>query len=187
MLSATYFKHVLWLLVAVTLALQWVALHISRLHLEPQWEAVSSGLGIFGAAFLLMGGGAGTKRPAASSRDCASSFDCGAARDFIGATGPTRHEHGRFAFLKGQQWTLLIGMLPVVYAVSARGLGAMEMDQRQVEEMFLTGAQSLFAVAILANLSFSLMAAIVIFALFATQLLVPDPAFRYYYSIFYVG
>jgi hypothetical protein len=59
-----------------------------------------------------------------------------------------------------------------VYAVSARGLGAME---------------SLFAVAILANLSFSLMAAIVIFALFATQLLVPDPAFRYYYSIFYVG
>ena len=52
----------------------------------------------------------------------------------------------------------------------------MEMDQRQVEEMFLTGAQSLFAVAILANLSFSLMAAIVIFALFATQLLVPDPA-----------
>lgn len=37
------------------------------------------------------------------------------------------------------------------------------------------------------NLSFSLMAAIVIFALFATQLLVPDPAFRYYYSIFYVG
>jgi hypothetical protein len=53
--------------------------------------------------------------------------------------------------------------------------------------MFLTGAQSLFAVAILANLSFSLMAAIVIFALFATQLLVPDPAFRDYYSIFYVG
>jgi cation:H+ antiporter len=78
-------------------------------------------------------------------------------------------------------------MVPVVYAVSARGLGAMEMDQRQVEEMFLTGAQSLFAVAILANLSFSLMAAIVIFALFATQLLVPDPAFRYYYSIFYAG
>jgi hypothetical protein len=53
MVSATHFKHVLWLLVAVTLALQWVALHISRLHLEPQWEAVSSGLGIFGAAFLL--------------------------------------------------------------------------------------------------------------------------------------
>jgi hypothetical protein len=45
----------------------------------------------------------------------------------------------------------------------------------------------LFAVAILANLSFSLMAAIVIFALFATQLLVRDSAFRYYYSIFYVG
>ena len=44
MLSATDFKHILWLLVAVAVALQWVVLHISRLHLEPQWEAVSSGL-----------------------------------------------------------------------------------------------------------------------------------------------
>lgn len=131
MLSATHFKHVLWLLVAVTLALQWVALHISKTASGPQWEAVSSGLGIFWRSLpSFMGGGAGTKRPAASSRDCASSFDCGAARDLIRATGPTRHEHGRFAFLKGQQWTLLIGMLPVVYAVSARGLGAMEVSVR---------------------------------------------------------
>ena len=38
-----------------------------------------------------------------------------------------------------------------------------EMDQRQIEEMFLTAAQSLFAVAILANLSFSLGEVIVIF------------------------
>jgi cation:H+ antiporter len=82
---------------------------------------------------------------------------------------------------------LVIGMLPVVYAVSAGRLGPMELNQHQVEETFLTAAQSLFAVAILANLSFSLMEAIVIFLLFATRLLVPDPAFRYYYSIFYVG
>jgi cation:H+ antiporter len=62
----------------------------------------------------------------------------------------------------------------------------MEMDQRQVEEMFLTAAQSLFAVAILANLSFSLVEAIVIFVLFSTQLFFPDPAFRFYYSFIYV-
>ncbi len=53
---------------------------------------------------------------------------------------------------KVNQWTLLIGMLPVVFMVSAGRLGPMEMDQRQIEEMFLTAAQSLFAVAILANL-----------------------------------
>ncbi|MGE5218343.1 MAG: sodium:calcium antiporter [Chloroflexota bacterium] len=88
---------------------------------------------------------------------------------------------------KVNQWTLLIGMLPVVYAVSAGNPAGMHMDSRQVEEMFLTAAQSLFAVAILANLSFSLLEAMAIFLLFSTQLLFPDPEFRFYYSIFYVA
>jgi cation:H+ antiporter len=88
---------------------------------------------------------------------------------------------------KVNQWTLLVGMLPVVYAVSAGRLGPMEMDARQMEEVFLTAAQSLFAVAVLANLSFSLVEAIIIFALFSTQLLVPDPSFRYYYSFMYIA
>jgi cation:H+ antiporter len=87
---------------------------------------------------------------------------------------------------KVNQWTLLIGMLPVVFVVSAGRLGPMVLDQRQVEEMFLTAAQSLFAVAILANLSFSLVEATIIFLLFSTQLLFPDPQFRYYYSFFYI-
>jgi cation:H+ antiporter len=87
---------------------------------------------------------------------------------------------------KVNQWTLLVGMLPVVYCVSAGDWDGMQMDSRQVEEMFLTSAQSLFAVAILANLSFSLFEALVIFLLFSTQLLFPDPEFRFYYSIFYV-
>jgi cation:H+ antiporter len=88
---------------------------------------------------------------------------------------------------KVNQWTLLIGMLPVVFAISAGRLGPMEMDQRQIEEMFLTAAQSLFAVAILANLSFSLVEATVIFVLFSTQLFFPDPLFRFYYSFLYVA
>jgi cation:H+ antiporter len=87
---------------------------------------------------------------------------------------------------KVNQWTLLIGMLPVVYAISAGRVGPMEMDARQAEEILLTAAQSLFAVAILANLSFSLTEAVVIFVLFSTQLLIPDPAFRYYYSFLYI-
>jgi cation:H+ antiporter len=87
---------------------------------------------------------------------------------------------------KVNQWTLLIGMLPVVFAISAGRFGPMVLDQRQVEEMLLTAAQSLFAVAILANLSFSLMEATIIFLLFSTQLLFPDPQFRYYYSFFYI-
>ncbi len=88
---------------------------------------------------------------------------------------------------KVNQWTLLIGMLPVVYSISAGNAGGMHMDSRQIEEMFLTAAQSLFAVAVLVNLSFSLFEAAVIFILFSTQLLFPDPAFRFYYSFFYIA
>src|SRR5499425_3269595 len=57
---------------------------------------------------------------------------------------------------KVNQWTLLVGMLPLVYMFSAGRFMPMEMDERQTEEILLTAAQSLFAVAILANLSFSL-------------------------------
>jgi cation:H+ antiporter len=87
---------------------------------------------------------------------------------------------------KVNQWTLLIGMLPVVYSISAGNSAGMHIDERQVEELFLTAAQSLFAVAVLANLSFSILEAATIFLLFSTQLLFTDPEFRFYYSIFYI-
>src|SRR5258707_9754708 len=66
---------------------------------------------------------------------------------------------------KVNQWTLLIGMLPIVYAVSAGSAGGMHMDARQVEEMFLPAAQSIFAVAVLSQFSFFLLRAPRIFLL----------------------
>ena len=87
---------------------------------------------------------------------------------------------------KVNQWTLLIGMLPIVYVISAAEIKPMVMDSRQVQEVLLTAAQSLFAVAILANLSFTLTKASLLFILFSTQLLIPDPRFRYYYSFLYI-
>ncbi|HEY7167097.1 MAG TPA: sodium:calcium antiporter [Candidatus Binatia bacterium] len=88
---------------------------------------------------------------------------------------------------KINQWTLLIGMLPVVYAISSGRVEAMQMDQRQVEELLLTAAQSIFAVAVLMNLSFSVGEALLLFVLFSLQLLIPDPRFRYYFSFLYIG
>lgn len=84
------------------------------------------------------------------------------------------------------QWTLLVGMLPLAYNLSAGHLWAMHLDARQTEEIFLTSAQSLFAIAVLANLSFSLAEASLIFILFATQLFFTDPAIRYAYAIAYL-
>ena len=87
---------------------------------------------------------------------------------------------------KINQWTLLVGMLPVVYALSLGQLSPMHMDDRQVEELLLTAAQSVFAVAVLSDLSFAVGEALLLFVLFATQLLIPDPRFRYYYAFGYI-
>jgi len=87
---------------------------------------------------------------------------------------------------KVNQWTLLIGTLPLAYNLSAGHLGAMHLDARQTEEIFLTAAQSLFAIAVLANLSFSLVEAGLIFVLFVTQLFFTDPLSRHLYAIGYI-
>jgi cation:H+ antiporter len=46
-------RNLLWLLGSVLAAAQWIVLRAIGVHLEPQWEALASGVGIFGAAFLL--------------------------------------------------------------------------------------------------------------------------------------
>ncbi|MBI2553664.1 MAG: hypothetical protein HYV92_04405 [Candidatus Rokubacteria bacterium] len=87
---------------------------------------------------------------------------------------------------KVNQWTILIGALPIAYSLSAGRVGALVMDARQVEEVLLTAAQSLFAVAVLANLSFSLKEAALIAVLFTTQLFFTDPLVRFGYSAVYI-
>lgn len=85
------------------------------------------------------------------------------------------------------QWTLLIGMLPLVYSLSAGHLGAMALDARQSEEILLTSAQSLFAIVILANLRFSITEALLIFVFFATQLIFTSTEARTIYSFVYIA
>ena len=70
---------------------------------------------------------------------------------------------------KINQWTLLVGMIPVVYAIGAGHLTSFPLDTRQHEEFFLTAAQSLFAVALLLRLRLSLASAAVLLGLFAVQ------------------
>lgn len=70
---------------------------------------------------------------------------------------------------KVNQWTLLIGGLPLVYAISAGGLDPLPLDTREVEELYLTAAQSAFAVAVLVSLSFAGREAILLLAVFAVQ------------------
>ncbi len=79
---------------------------------------------------------------------------------------------------KVNQWTLLIGGLPVAYAISSGGFHGLPLDDRQVEEVLLTAAQSAFAVAVLVSLSLGRWEAILLFALFAVQLAIPNEQIR---------
>lgn len=87
---------------------------------------------------------------------------------------------------KVNQWTLLVGTLPLVYSFSLGEPGALHLDERQVEEILLTAAQSLFAVAVLANLRLSLLECAGLFFPFILQLLFPDTQVRYAFSAFYL-
>jgi cation:H+ antiporter len=85
---------------------------------------------------------------------------------------------------KVNQWTLLVGMLPLVYAIALGGIQPLPLDARQEDEILLTAAQSLFAVALLLDRRLSLVGAGLLFALFGVQFAWPD--IRVELSILYV-
>lgn len=79
---------------------------------------------------------------------------------------------GTLVSSKVNQWTLLVGTLPVVFAISSASTHGLPIIARQREEVFLTAAQSVFAVAVLANLSLSVREAAGLFTLFWAQFII---------------
>jgi len=70
---------------------------------------------------------------------------------------------------KLNQWTLLIGTLVLVYSIALGQYGALPFDQKQSGEIWLTAAQSFFALSLLINFEISVREAIVLLVLFLTQ------------------
>jgi cation:H+ antiporter len=79
---------------------------------------------------------------------------------------------GTLVSSKVNQWTLLVGTLPIVFAIASGSLHGLPVEPRQREELFLTAAQSVFAVAILSSLSISVREALMLFGLFWAQFLI---------------
>ena len=73
---------------------------------------------------------------------------------------------------KVNQWTLLVGTLPIVFAITSSSTDGLPLDALQREELFLTGAQAFFGVAVLISLSLSIWEALMLFGLFWAQFLV---------------
>jgi cation:H+ antiporter len=76
---------------------------------------------------------------------------------------------GTLVSSKVNQWTLLVGTLPIVFALASNSFHGLPVEPRQREELLLTAAQSVFAVATLASLSISTREALGLFLLFWAQ------------------
>jgi cation:H+ antiporter len=85
---------------------------------------------------------------------------------------------------KVNQWTLLVGSLPVAYMLGG-GPSALVLDGRQTEEFLLTATQTLMGVAVLLALRFPRWAAWSLLGLFAVQFAIPGQHGRLGLSIVY--
>lgn len=71
---------------------------------------------------------------------------------------------------KINQWTLLVGIIPLIFAVSAGSMSGLPIDPVQREELFLTAAQSVFAIALVVRGYLSRRGAYALLGLFLAQL-----------------
>ena len=81
---------------------------------------------------------------------------------------------------------MLIGSLPLAYSISGTTFDPLDFDSRQSEEVFLTAAQSLFAVAILVSLSINRWEALALGGLFMTQFFFTNETVRLVYAFVYL-
>ncbi|MFB6132662.1 MAG: sodium/calcium exchanger protein [Halanaeroarchaeum sp.] len=70
---------------------------------------------------------------------------------------------------KLNQWTLLIGTLAVIYSIALGQVGTLPFDEKQALEIWITAAQSFFALSLIVNFRMSLREAVVLFVLFIFQ------------------
>jgi cation:H+ antiporter len=86
---------------------------------------------------------------------------------------------------KVNQWTLLVGAIPIAFCLSSGTWRGLPLDARQTEELWLTSAQSLLATLLIADHHFGLREALLLAALFFGQLVFPSTEVRYGFIVAY--
>ena len=81
---------------------------------------------------------------------------------------------GALVASKVNQWTLLVGTLPLVFSLGSGQLRALPLNGDQIGAMFVTSGQTMLAVAIMLNLSAHIWEASLLLALFVGQFFFPD-------------
>ena len=80
---------------------------------------------------------------------------------------------GALVASKVNQWTLLVGTLPLVFSLASGTFRSLPLSENQVGAIFVTSGQTLLAVMILINLSAHLWEAALLFGLLMAQFFVP--------------
>jgi cation:H+ antiporter len=93
---------------------------------------------------------------------------------------------GALVSSKVNQWTLLVGAIPIAYSLSLGSPAGLPLDSRQSAELWLTSAQSLFAVTLLCDLRFGRREAAVLAVLFTIQLVLPQSSVRWAFIFLYL-
>jgi len=88
---------------------------------------------------------------------------------------------------KVNQWTLLVGTLPLVTSIAAKSPSILPFDTRQREEVLLTAAQSIFGVVLLSDLRITRAQAVLLASLFVVQFAVPGTTGRFFFALAYLG
>ena len=86
---------------------------------------------------------------------------------------------------KINQWSLLVGSLPVAHFLGG-GTTSLALDARQIEEFTLTATQTMLGIAIILALRFHWASAVGLAALFAVQFAVTDTTGRYVLSVIHL-
>lgn len=94
---------------------------------------------------------------------------------------------GTLLAAKVNQWTLLVGSLPIAYAIGGGGSGGIVLDARQTEEFILTAAQTVLGFAVLADLRLQLWESLVLLLLFLLQFPFPQPEVRIGFAAAYAA
>src|SRR5699024_6203477 len=94
------------------------------------------------------------------------------------ACSPSCAAIGTLIAAKVNQWSLLVGSLPIAHLLGGGGTG-LPLDGRQVEDFTLTATQSLLGVALIIGLRFHWAAALGLAGLFGLQFIVTDTSGRY--------
>jgi cation:H+ antiporter len=88
---------------------------------------------------------------------------------------------------KVNQWTLLVGSLPVAFVAGGGSAAGIALDARQTEEFILTAAQTVLGFAVLLDLRLAIWESLALLVLFAAQFPFPQTGVRLAFSAAYAG